>query len=350
MKNEYNDPSLFEQEFHLFYNDWIWSEKVNSQIKEGLFTLCKLPFGQEVIMTRSNGVIKAYLNVCPHRKSALILEDTDKLACSFHGWEYDSLGSCTKTPGIDSLKIDRIHLQHVKVENYCDYIFLNFHRNPVPFPTWIERYVTGLPYRPLYFAGIIQVDIDVNWKLAMENEMDGLHVDIVHKELKKIFSCLGTDYYESKITPIKGLVAESQKLYEGVNAVTSDHKRIDGIEKQSVWGEYKIFPHMAPAWMDDYSMVNLYSPISPEKTTGKIFFYVYDEKLIDSAKTAIDLWDSTMQEDIITMEANQRGNMSAFYTKGKILSRDEIGILGVWEKEYKLKMKEVSNGNQRKNN
>lgn len=350
MKNEYNDPDVLEQEFHLFYNDWIWSEKVNSQIKEGIYTLCKLPFGQEVIMTRANGVIKAFLNVCPHRKSAIILEDCDKLACSFHGWEYDSLGNCTKTPGIDSLKIDRIHLQSVKVENYCDYIFLNFHRTPVPFTTWIERYVSGLPYRPLYFAGYIEKNIDANWKLAMENECDGLHVNIVHKKLKDTISFLECESSNNKITPIKGLIAESSKLCEGVNAVTSDHKRVDGINEPSVWGEYKIFPHMAPGWMDDYSIISLYSPISPEKSIMKIYFYVYDEKFIEAAKTAIELWEFTSLEDKEVMEANHRGNMNTFYTKGKILSKSEIGVLGVWEKEYKMKMKEVSNGNQRKNN
>jgi len=344
MKNEYNDPDILEREFHLFYKDWIWSERVASEISEGKYTLCKLPFGQEVILTKTNGVIKAYLNVCPHRKSAIILEDSDKLACCFHGWEFDSMGICTKTPGIDSLKIEKIHLQNIKVDSFCDFIFLNFQRNPVPFSTWIEYFIKDLPYRPLFFAGVIELDIDANWKLAMENEYDGLHVNIVHKELKKTISYLETDLgSKNKITQASGWLAESSKLEKGVNAVTSDHKRIDGIDKPSTWIEYKIFPHMAPAYMDDYTMINLYHPISPTKTKGFIYFYVYSENLIEKAKTAIDLWSSTLIEDKIVMQANHKGNLSSFYTKGKILSKDEVLILGVYEKEYKRRMKEVEN-------
>jgi len=102
---------------------------------------------------------------------------------------------------------------------------------------------------------------------------------------------------------------------------------------------------MAPAYMDDYTMVNLYHPVSPDKTRGLIYFYVYSEDLIEKAKTAIELWSSTLLEDKLVMEANHKGNQSSFYTKGKILSKDEVLILGVYEKEYKRRMKELSNGN-----
>lgn len=349
MKNEYNDQELFDKEFHLFYKEWIWSQKVSSEIKEGIYSLVVLPYGQEVILTKSEGVIKAFLNICPHRKSAILLKDSEKLACCFHGWEYDSNGTCTKTPGVSNLKIDKIHLQGIKVENYADFIFLSFQKNPPVFTYWIERYIKDLPYKPLYFAGVIEADIDTNWKLSMENECDGLHVNIAHKELSKAISCLETDLNSTtKITPVKGWIAESSKLNPGVNAVTSDHKRIDGVDKPSIWIEYKIFPHMAPAYMDDYTMINLYHPISPNKTKGFIYFYVYNESHIEKAKTAIELWERTLLEDKVVMEANLRGNLSVFYTKGKILPKNDIAILGAFEKEYKTRMREIESGLPRK--
>lgn len=345
MKNEYNDQDVFEKEFQLFYNEWIWSERVVSEIKEGIYTLVVLPYGQEIILTQSEGAIKAFLNVCPHRKSALLFKDSEKISCPFHGWEFNEKGQCTATPGITNIKIDKIHLQDIKVEIYADFIYVSFQKNPPTFKDWIERYITNLPYRKLHFAGVIELEINSNWKLSMENECDSLHVGTSHPELSKTLSFLETDLNsETKISEIKGWIAESSNLKDGVKAVTSDHKRVDGENSPSIWMEYKVFPHMAPAYMSDYTMINLYHPISTNKTKGFIYFYVYDESHIEKAKTAIELWQRTLLEDKAIMESNHRGNQSVFYTKGKILPKSDVAIIGAFEKEYAIKMKQINEG------
>ena len=56
---------------------------------------------QELVLWRSEAGLHAWRDQCPHRGTRLSLgslSDDDKLACAYHGWEFDSQGICVRVP------------------------------------------------------------------------------------------------------------------------------------------------------------------------------------------------------------------------------------------------------------
>ena len=108
------------------------------------------------------------------------------LRCNYHGWEYDDTGATRKIPDAPSfrpLEKGRLGLDVLRVETVGAIVFLSFDREAPPVREWLgaeadrieDRF--GPRTRTIWRADI---DLPVNWKLLVENNLESYHVGTVH--------------------------------------------------------------------------------------------------------------------------------------------------------------------------
>jgi len=56
--------------------------------------------GEQLVVARMAGAVRCFLDLCPHRGTALSLGwlEGDQLRCAYHGWTYGPDGACTSIP------------------------------------------------------------------------------------------------------------------------------------------------------------------------------------------------------------------------------------------------------------
>ena len=85
--------------------------------------------------TNSDGVLKAFYNVCSHRGAVLCdeLEGATKAVfqCPYHAWCYDLDGELVATPRVDKDEVDRsaLGLKPIHIDEWQGFIFVNLTRD-----------------------------------------------------------------------------------------------------------------------------------------------------------------------------------------------------------------------------
>src|SRR5579859_916411 len=64
--------------------------------------LARTVLGQPLVLFRSSGPAAALVDRCPHRNVPLSAGRVtgERLACPYHGWEFDGQGVCRSVPGL----------------------------------------------------------------------------------------------------------------------------------------------------------------------------------------------------------------------------------------------------------
>jgi p-cumate 2,3-dioxygenase alpha subunit len=154
--------------------------------------------GRTLIFNRGrDGQIRALLNTCTHR-GALVCREREGNAkvfqCFYHAWTFNTKGELIGMPGRDGypehFNCDgKMNLLQVpRLSNYRGFIFINFDSNAVE----LEEYLAGAKeYLDIVadhseigmevVGGTQEYSIRANWKLLVENSIDGYHGFPVHK-------------------------------------------------------------------------------------------------------------------------------------------------------------------------
>jgi phenylpropionate dioxygenase-like ring-hydroxylating dioxygenase large terminal subunit len=150
-----------------------------------------------LVVRDDRGVIRAYRNVCRHRASRLLSgsgQCKGAIRCRYHGWTYRFDGSLIGVPeGLqfgERLDKSKLGLMPVRVEEMCGLVFVNLDRDAAPLaelvgdlPERIERYRIG-SLEPFGDTG--EGTQPANWKVVVENYIEGYHIPIAHPGLMRM--------------------------------------------------------------------------------------------------------------------------------------------------------------------
>ena len=148
------------------------------QVVEGKPFAAKL-LDVDVVLYRLQGAICAAVDFCPHRGARLSLGWTtaDRLACVYHGLEFDGRGRCVRVPGDTegALISERLQMTMVAVEERFGLVWVCLSGSPrAPIPDWSCVEQPGNQRAGLY--GV--------WKASalrhLENFCDLAHLTFVH--------------------------------------------------------------------------------------------------------------------------------------------------------------------------
>ncbi len=133
---------------------------------------------------------QVFLDQCPHRLAPLsegrVDEETGNLMCSYHGWEFDGEGQCTKIP-----QAENPELINKNKKNYCAIAFPCRQEQDLLW-VWLDQHSPELAEKkPLPLSSQIDAskgfvwssyirDLEYDWQTLVENVADPSHVPFSH--------------------------------------------------------------------------------------------------------------------------------------------------------------------------
>ena len=153
--------------------------------------------GRPLIFARdSTGRVRAYLNACPHRGTILCREtegNAKTFQCFYHAWTFANTGELVGIPDAGAYPPERSFAETMGLrevpgfENYRGFVFVSFDPNAAPLRDHLADARDYLDLMVDHSAGGLEVipgthlyGIRGNWKLAVENAMDGYHFAPTH--------------------------------------------------------------------------------------------------------------------------------------------------------------------------
>ena len=280
--------------------------------------------GEPVIVVRgTDDVLRGFFNVCRHRGGPLA---TDAgcgrvLKCRYHGWTYTLEGMLRGVPQWDRVELfDRrdYGLLPVRVETWQGLVFVNLDAGASPLSSLFEGIETRtavLGLSGLRHAARTSYEVMSNWKVYVENFLEGYHVPIVHPELLRLY-----DYTRYETDVHREFTLQRSPL------APTDHAYAPG------GGEalyYCVFPNFMLNILPGRLQTNVVVPTGPE-SCRVVFDYYYDdfESEAGCARAADDMAfaDEVQAEDIGICERVQRGLASRAYDRGRFSVRFEAGV------------------------
>ncbi|MET0658750.1 MAG: aromatic ring-hydroxylating dioxygenase subunit alpha, partial [Steroidobacteraceae bacterium] len=143
-----------------------------------------------ILITRtSEGQIRAFHNVCPHRGTQLVSESNGKrssFSCPYHMWNFGNDGRLRAAPDFERFYVskDKCNLRDIAVGVCGGLVFINLDRQPAqslreflgPLASQLEQFPAS---RATTFAEYVY-EIDANWKLTYDNFQENYHLRFIH--------------------------------------------------------------------------------------------------------------------------------------------------------------------------
>jgi phenylpropionate dioxygenase-like ring-hydroxylating dioxygenase large terminal subunit len=336
----YHDAEFFEREKQaIFRNAWQLVCHLNDIPRAGDFHTFEF-FGESVVVLRAEeGAVRAFHNVCRHRAARLLDGPSGhcgrRITCPYHAWTYALDGRLIGVPQRDNfpgLDTAQHGLKPLEQEVYMGFIFVRFapglpsvREMAAPY----ERELAAYRLEELVPMGRVTLrPRAVNWKNVADNYSDGLHINVAHPGLTRLF---GRGYgVESQpwIDKMWGMLRDtpssnwSERLYQSVLPA------VGGLppERQRLWTYFKLWPNVAFDIYPDQIDFMQFLAVSPTETVIREIAYVHPDVRREMRAARYLNWRinrRVSREDQALIERVQAGMASSSYSVGP-LSEGEV--------------------------
>lgn len=302
--------------------------------------------GEPLVTIRDrDGTVRSFHNVCRHRAARLLDGDRGncggRVTCPYHAWSYGLDGKLIGVPhrasfgAVDWAALDLVPLDQ---EIFRGFVFVRLADDGGPSVTeMMAPYAEDLvPYRFEELVPQGRVTLRpraVNWKNVADNYGDGLHINVAHPGLTRLF---GKSY---------GLAAAPHvdKMWGDLQDAPSRHwserlyqKLLPAVPhlpagRQRHWMYFRLWPNTAFDIYPDQVDFMQFLPVSATQTVIREIAYVLPDAPDDPRRREMRAarylnWRINRQvnaEDTDLIARVQAGMASSSYTSGP-LSEDEV--------------------------
>lgn len=294
--------------------------------------------GIPLLMVRTkNNEVHVFENVCRHRGMILVEEPAQlngPITCPYHAWSYDLEGQLKATPHVGGPNIHKdetvicedLSLNRVKSALWRDVVFINLSGSAPEFAEiarplrerWAE-FETDI-----YSGGadsMFTLNVDCNWKLAVENYCEAYHLPFIHpglnsySRLEDHYNILDEQSYAGQGSYVfKPQLDENGRSFPVFAGLST---------KWDTAAEYcAFFPNVLFGVHKDHCYAILLIPNGQGKTEERVSLYYADETALgpeyaEMRATNARLWKGIFIEDIGVVEGMQRGRHAPSYDGGK---------------------------------
>ena len=323
----YTDPAIAELERRsVFSRTWQMVGRAEQVSEPGQYVTAEVAGEPIVVVRGSDGELRAFFNVCRHHAAAVMTEPCGKvqrLQCPYHGWTYGLDGSLKGVPEFDGVcQFDRAKngLIPVHVDTWEKFVFVYLDPDPPAIKDFfgdLVGHIAKLRLDKLYYAGRREWIIKCNWKVFVDNYLDGgYHVPYLHKGLNSIL-----DYKQYTIENGERYCLQSSPIdATGGEAMTAAVR-----QGQALY--YWIYPNLMLNWYEGYLDTNLVFPLGLDRMRVIFEFYFSDVSAANKARNeqSMDVSGRIQDEDHAICESVQRGLNSRAYGAGRLSVRREAG-------------------------
>lgn len=276
----YTDPELFKEEQKLLKRA-TWKFACHESEVPEIYDYRTLDHaGVSIIVVRGeDGVIRAFVNACSHRSSAVLREPAGNAklwTCLFHHWTYDTKGNCvaiTLPEGYEQSGIskEKAGLREVRSGMKFGLVFINLDDDAPSFDDFFgdafEIVEDVMGTEPLEVFHHHKAMINANWKQWHETNMEFYH-EFLHYVNRNV-AMSNKSYFERELRLYPnghGTVPPMTQSYERVGGwQTRAHKPLPGMQP----AEFRIlvlFPDTTILVRTTALRIDTSTPISANQT------------------------------------------------------------------------------------
>ena len=313
----YTDPSLAALERKpVFDRSWQLIAHVCQLHNAGDHAVADLS-GLPVIAVRgADDVIRVMHNVCRHRAGPIAQCDglgAKSLRCRYHGWTYSlegQLRTATEMSGATGFDVRDIRLPQLAVRVWQGLVFAAMDEALAP-P--FEAFVAGIDARIGTDCDLasythhhrVGYDIACNWKVYVDNYLEGYHVPHIHPELNRLLDYRSyvtetAEWYSFQFSPLES----TDNLYGSGDALY-----------------YWLWPNTMLNILPGRLQTNRIIAKSADRCRVEFdFYYIPDDSSAGHKRREADLSfsDVVQDEDITICQDVQRGLASGSYEAGRL--------------------------------
>ncbi|MFC3615089.1 aromatic ring-hydroxylating dioxygenase subunit alpha [Lutimaribacter marinistellae] len=330
----YIDPAVHAEESHALLMESWSGLAVTADVPEPGDAAPMEFLGIPLLLIRDReGQVRVFQNICRHRGMILVEEPRKiegAIRCPYHSWCYSTQGKLVSTPHVggpgqnthQGIKRSELGLIEVRSHIWRDVVWINISGTAPDFAEvhaeLIERWSEF--DQPQYHGGTesrFVLDVNCNWKLAVENYCESYHLPWVHPGLNSYsrledhyhieepgrFSGQGTLVYRQ----LKGEAGEAFPDYQGLS------------DKWDTAAEYiSVFPNVLLGVHRDHSFAIILTPVAQNRTQEHVHLF-YTAPDTDPALRVNNarLWKQVFEEDIFVVEGMQRGRAAPGFDGGR---------------------------------
>ena len=328
----YNDPVYLELERErIFAHTWQLVGRVDQVREHGQFFTADVG-NDAIVVLRDREVLRGFHNVCLHRAGPVAqgCGKRNTLQCRYHGWTYDLEGTLVRAPemqGVERFDMADMHLVPVRVESWGPLVFANLDGKAPPLIDVLEDIPRRVePFRCAEMSYVMRKEWEIacNWKVYVDNYLEGYHLTVVHPGLHKEL-----DYDNYTVEPHRYFSIQHAPLRE-VHGGNPDRKydpaKTDVGEAVYVW----LFPNIMLNVYMGQMQTNVVIPLGHDRCRVVFEWYSTNppaEPAHDAAWSALLAFSDEIQdEDIEICEVVQRNLRSRVYDRGRYSAARENGV------------------------
>ncbi len=317
----YTDPkwSAFEAE-HIFGRSWQYVAHMGELSGSGDHVVAEIAGQPLIIVRQTDGSVQAFHNVCRHRAGPLATcsgKGASRLRCMYHGWQYGLDGRLIAAPEMgEAVGFDKsdIALPHVQVHIWQGLVFVALSKDVPPFETvfaGIDERIAPQTLEPLKFHKHDVYHVSCNWKVYVDNYLEGYHLPYVHPALTQVvdyadYTSEISDHYSLQVSPITdpdGPYGEGTAFY------------------------YFVYPNLMLNIVPGRLQLNRVIPTGQDScSVDFLWFFADDPAVIARAADDLKFTDVVQAEDAAICQHVQRGLTSGSYVPGRLSPKREAGV------------------------
>lgn len=300
--------------------------------------------GESLFVVRGeDDAVRAFHNVCRHRASRLVDGGKghcgSRIACPYHHWTYALDGRLIALPHrktFTGLDVAQHGLAPVEHEVYLGFIFVRLEPGLPSVREMMAPYTPELAaYRMEELVPQGRVTLRtraVNWKNVADNYADGLHINVAHPGLTRLFGNRYRVEAQPWVDKMWGRIVDqpstnwSERRYQHFLPEVANLPP----ERQRLWTYFKLWPNVALDIYPDQIDFMQFLPVSPTETLIREIAYVHPDARREMRAARYLNWRINRQvnlEDKTLIERVQNGMASSSYAVGP-LSEKEVCLRG----------------------
>jgi choline monooxygenase len=334
----YRDASIVElEQERIFERTWQFAAHVSQLPEPGQYLTTSAGSQPVLVLRDQDGEIRAFRNVCRHRGSRLLSgsgECGKAIRCRYHGWTYRLDGDLIGVPesrSIAGLDKSSLGLFPVRTEVFCGLLFFNLDMNATP----LAEQLAGLPERIQGYSmeGLrVHEEPDssqpANWKIVVDNYLEGYHVPIAHPGLMRLL-----DYKRYDVEVHDGWIWFEAPLRDkpSGNRIERAYQRLvspmPGLSEEDgrVWRYAFVYPNTAIDFYPDQIGIWRINPDGPFRTADQAVTLLPERGGVKTriAQYANRKLNELVSDEDVDLVANvQAGIESRGWTPGPLSGRE----------------------------
>jgi choline monooxygenase len=315
----YTDPEVLELDRRVVISrSWQLAAHAGELKGVGDHVVCEVA-GKPILIVRDEaGELRGFFNVCRHRAGPFAKcsgRGAQNLTCWYHGWTYGLDGHLRSAPEMseaEDFDVEDIRLAGIQVAEWCGLVFVAL---SVAVPLLGEVYdgiverIQPIDLTTMSFARRVSYELGCNWKVYIDNYLEGYHLPYVHPGLSMVLD------YRSYATELK-------------RWSSLQHSPL--VDADEIYGEgnawyFFVYPNTMLNVMPGRMQTNRVVPLAVDRCRID-FDYYYSGDGVSRIARDLEFSDEIQQEDIAICEAVQKGLASGSYSAGRLSPKRESGV------------------------